>query len=61
MSIRKKVGFLQQYSLILPEEGLCLKKPPFKQPSNIKVLLRGDCEVEKIMKFLKEIEMFEEI
>ena len=29
--------------------------------SDMKILLGKDCEVEKIMKFLKEIEIFEEI
>ena len=43
--------------------------PPMEQPaeknygiqSNIKILLGKDCKVEKIMNFLREIEIFEEI
>ena len=28
---------------------------------NLKTLLRGDCEVEKVMRFLRDIDMFKEM
>ena len=43
----------------LPNGGTSEKK--YNIQSEIKILLGRDCEVKKILKFLKETEMFEEI